>query len=288
MKELVIGGTGQLARHLRAEFPQAEFWDRTTIDLSNQEALAAKLAAVRPTAIINAAAYTAVDKAESEPEMAWSVNAQAPASLARAANRQNIPLVHVSTDYVFDGCKVGSYVESDPVRPLGVYGRTKLGGELAVASLCRKHWILRTSWVFSEHGHNFPKTMLRLARERDELRVVEDQIGRPTYAAHLARAIHLVRHDARSGPAIPWGVHHVEGGRALSWKAFADAVIGRAAALNLIASKPRIMGITTAEYPTPAARPGNSVLQSRESTARYTRDPFDWEAGLDQMLRTFL
>jgi dTDP-4-dehydrorhamnose reductase len=282
---LVIGSTGQLARHLREELPHAEFLDRQALDLANPQELSARLATVQASAIINAAAYTAVDKAESEPELAWRVNAEAPAALARAAQRLNVPLVHVSTDYVFDGSKAVAYEESDPVRPLGVYGRTKLAGELAVASLCPKYWILRTSWVFSEHGHNFPKTMLRLARERDELRIVEDQVGRPTYAADLAGCIRGLLNDSVSQPAIPWGVHHVGRGRTLSWKEFAEAIIDRAAALGLLTRKPRITGITTAEYPTPATRPRNSVLQSRDSTARYTAAPFDWESGLDRMLR---
>src|SRR5690606_1943891 len=140
-------------------------------------------------AIVNAAAYTAVDRAETERDLAWRINAEAPAELARAAERLSVPLVHVSTDYVFDGHNAEGYVESDPVAPLSVYGRSQLGGELAVATLCARHWILRTSWVFSEHGNNFPKTMLRLARDRDELRVVDDQRGRPTYAGDLADCI---------------------------------------------------------------------------------------------------
>ncbi len=180
MTFLVLGRTGQLASHLQITSPDAWFWDRATADLSDVANLEEKLVAAAPAAIVNAAAYTAVDRAETEPDLAWRINAEAPAAMARAARRLDVPLIHVSTDYVFDGASGSPYVETDGTRPPSVYGRSKLGGELAVATLCAKHWILRTSWVFSEHGHNFPKTMLRLARERTELRVVDDQHGRPT------------------------------------------------------------------------------------------------------------
>lgn len=284
MNVLVIGGTGQLARHLRVALPRAEFWDRKVVDLADRLALEAKLVSANPTAIVNAAAYTAVDRAESEPDLAWRVNAEAPAALARAAQRLDIPLVHVSTDYVFDGSKQGPYLETDAVRPINEYGRSKLGGELAVSSLSPKHWILRTSWVFSEHGQNFPKTMLRLARDRLELRVVDDQLGRPTYAGDLASCIANLLAESSSGPAIPWGLHHVGGGEVVSWCGFAETILARAASRGLIARQPKLVGIATTDYPTPAARPRNSVLQTQDSFARHTRDLFDWSRGLDQML----
>ena len=252
--------------------------------MSDTAALARRLDAARPDAIINAAAYTAVDRAESEPALAWCVNAEAPATLARAAQHLGVPLVHVSTDDVFDGSQAGGYVESDPVGPLNAYGRSKLGGELAVASLCKRHWILRTSWVFSEHGHNFAKTMLRLALEHEELRIVDDQRGRPTYAGDLADCIVQLLGASARGKAPPTGVHHVGGGAVVSWKQFALFILERAVAAGLVPRVPRIVGIATTEYPTPAARPRNSVLLTRDATVAFTRDPFDWEHGVESML----
>jgi dTDP-4-dehydrorhamnose reductase len=281
---LVIGGKGQLGRHLREELPDSQFWDRSVVDLSNPSELSRRLGGATPSAIVNAAAYTAVDRAESERDVAWAVNAEAPAVLARAAQRLSIPLVHVSTDYVFDGSKADGYVESDPVAPLSVYGRSKLGGELAVTTLCERHWILRTSWVFSEHGNNFPKTMLRLGREREELRVVADQRGRPTYAGDLARCIVGLLHEADTDGALPWGLHHVGGGAVVSWKEFADEIFARASSAGVIPRVPQVVAITTDQYPTPAVRPRNSLLLTRAIHARQVSDPFDWQRGLDRVI----
>jgi dTDP-4-dehydrorhamnose reductase len=281
---LVIGGNGQLGRHLRDELPRAQFWDRNVVDLSDTAELQAKLKNVSADAIIIAAAYTAVDKAETERDLAWRINAEAPAALGRAAAHLDVPLVHVSTDYVFDGTKAEGYLEADSTRPLNEYGRSKLGGEQAVAAACRKHWILRTSWVFSEHGHNFPKTMLRLARERDQLRIVADQRGQPTYAGDLARTIKALLEDSKEEPAIPWGLHHVGNGPAVSWKEFAATTVGRAVERGLLTRPPSITGIATSEYPTPAARPRNSVLQTRVANRKYVSDPFNWSRGLDRLL----
>jgi dTDP-4-dehydrorhamnose reductase len=281
---LVIGGNGQLGRHLREELAGAQFWDRSVVDLSNPSELSRRLADPTTSAIVNAAAYTAVDRAESERDLAWTINAEAPALLARAAQRLSIPLVHVSTDYVFDGSKADGYVESDSVAPLSVYGRSKLGGELAVTTLCERHWILRTSWVFSEHGNNFPKTMLRLGSEREELRVVADQRGRPTYAGDLARCIVGLLREAGTERALPWGLHHVGGGAAVSWKEFADETFARASSAGVIPRAPRVVAITTDEYPTPALRPRNSLLLTRAIHARQVSDPFDWQRGLDRVV----
>lgn len=279
MNVLVIGSTGQLARHLRELMPNAVFWSRTDADLTDPAALEGKALAARPDLIINAAAYTAVDRAESEPEIAWRVNADAPAALARAASKLDAPFIHVSTDYVFNGSGADPYSETDPVGPLGTYGATKLGGELAVRTIHPKHWILRTSWVFSEFGANFVKTMLRLAREREELNVVADQRGRPTYAGDIAAAIVGL---AREPASVPYGIHHATGGSAVSWHEFATEIIERAHKVGLIAKKPAIHPIPTTSYPTPAKRPLNSVLTPSSSLTRIAR--FDWESGLDRTL----
>lgn len=279
MTVLVIGSTGQLAQHLRELLPTATLWSRAEADLSQPETLERKVLDASPTFVINAAAYTAVDRAESDADTAWRVNADAPAALARASAKLDVPLVHVSTDYVFSGQSDRPYDESDLVGPLGVYGASKLGGELAVRTLHRKHWILRTSWVFSEFGANFVKTMLRLAREREELKIVADQRGRPTYAGDLADAIAAL---AREPDAVPFGIHHATGGSALSWHEFAVQIIGRAHERGLIAKHPLIHPIPTSAYPTPAKRPLNSVLNPSAALSRVAR--FDWDSGLNRTL----
>ena len=189
MTVLVLGFSGQLATHLRELLPDADYWGKDTLDLRQPTKARAAIEAHQPSLIVNAAAYTAVDKAESERDAAWGLNAEAPAMLARAAAALDVPLIHISTDYVFDGTKEGEYEVGDACNPISTYGESKLAGELAVRSLCPRSWILRTSWVFSEFGLNFVKTILRLARERDELRVVSDQVGRPTYAGDLAALV---------------------------------------------------------------------------------------------------
>jgi len=281
MTVLVLGSTGQLARHLRELWPEATFWSRTEADLADPALLPERIQNVAPSVLVNAAAYTSVDKAESEADLAWRVNVEAPAAMARAARALGIPMIHVSTDYVFDGQKATPYVESDAVAPLGVYGRTKLAGELAVASLCPKHWILRTSWVFSEYGSNFVKTMLRLARERDRISVVDDQIGRPTYAGDLAG---LINDLLRQKQMVPWGLHHVGGGAAVSWHAFAVTILDRAQRRGLIPHRAEIAGIPTSAYPTPAKRPLHSILQPSPGFPDSIQTRLDWSAGLDRCL----
>ena len=282
MTTLVLGSTGQLAAHLRALWPSAQFWSRAEADLAEPAALRAKIETARPSAIVIAAAYTAVDKAESEPELAWRVNAEAPAQVARAAAALDVPLVHVSTDYVFNGAKPEAYGESDPVAPLNVYGRSKLGGELAVASIARRYWILRTSWVFSEHGHNFVKTMLRLGRDLDRLAVVNDQLGRPTYAGDLAAVIDNLLLSAPG--TVPYGLHHVGGGPPATWHAFATAIFAAAVQRGLIARSPEVAGIPTSAYPTPARRPLSSVLAPSASLELACPGLMDWHSGLGRCL----
>jgi dTDP-4-dehydrorhamnose reductase len=284
MSALVLGASGQLGRHLRDLMPNATFWTRAEADLAEPASLERAIATVRPSIIVNAAAYTAVDRAESEPDLAWRVNAEAPAALARAAGTQNAKLIHVSTDFVFDGQNDRPYRETDPVGPINMYGRSKLGGELAVQSLCPRHWIIRTSWVFSEFGSNFVKTMLRLARERDELRVVDDQRGCPTYAGDLARLIHRLALDPN--PAVlPFGIHHACGGPVVSWRGFAETIVEAAVDIGLLPRRVPVIAIATHEYPTAARRPRNSALEPSPLLARLEAVPFDWKAGLDGVLR---
>jgi dTDP-4-dehydrorhamnose reductase len=283
MMALVLGASGQLATHLRELLPDATYWGRDKLDLGRPATVRAAIEAHRPTVIVNAAAYTAVDKAESERDAAWAVNAEAPAMLARAAAALDVPLVHISTDYVFDGLKEGEYEVADPCRPLSVYGASKLGGELAVRSLCPKHWILRTSWVFSEFGTNFVKTMLRLARERDELRVVADQFGRPTYAGDLARLVARLAEDAET--RFPFGTYHAVGGAPTSWHGFAEAIVAAGVRHKLLTRAPRVTAIGTADYPTPARRPRNSVLTPSGECGAVLGVELNWVQGLDVVVR---
>ena len=262
---------------MRELLPNAVYWGRHTFDLAAPAGLIAAIEDLRPRLIINAAAHTAVDRAETEADLAWRLNAEAPAAAARAAASLDIALIHFSTDYVFDGRKTSPYRVADPVSPVNVYGTTKLAGELAVRTLCPKHWILRTSWVFSEHGANFAKTILRLARSNPTLRVVGDQHGCPTYAGDLARlAADLAAVRQGDAAALPYGTFHAVGGPATTWFGFAEAIVDEARERGLIERRPDMIRITTAEYPLPARRPASSVLEpSPELGGR-----FDWRDGL--------
>jgi dTDP-4-dehydrorhamnose reductase len=269
MRLYVIGAEGQVARSLREAASLHEniafgFGARPDVDLLHPDSIKTAIAKFRPDVVINPAAYTAVDKAESEPDQAYSLNRDGARAVASAASIQGASVIHLSTDYVFDGNKIGAYVESDPVAPQGVYGRSKLEGELAVAEANPRHVVLRTSWVYAPFGGNFVRTMLRLAAERDRLRVVDDQIGCPTYAPDIASAIIAM---ARKLTNSSWrsdfaGVTHLAGPDALTWCEFAREII-RANAERGGRSVP-VDPITSSDYPTPARRPANSRL----STAR--------------------
>jgi dTDP-4-dehydrorhamnose reductase len=289
MTALVLGSSGQIASHLREHLPDAVFWGRGELDLAaNPAALAAAATALEPSLIVNAAAYTAVDRAESDRSVAWRLNAEAPAVAASAAAALDVPLLHFSTDYVFDGRKPGAYFVDDCVGPLNVYGATKLAGEIAVRTLCAKHWILRTSWVFSEHGANFVKTMLRLAGERDRLRVVDDQRGNPTSALDLADAVFaLIDHGLAAGwPWAPGEVFHAAGSGETTWCGFAREIF----AISQAAGGPScaVEEITTAEYPTLAKRPANSRLDCSKLAATLGRPFPDWRGSLQQTVLRLL
>ncbi len=283
MKVLVLGKTGQLARHLAEEMPGATFWGRTMLDLSTSS-IKEQIESFKPTFIINAAAYTAVDKAESERMAAWAVNARASALIAEAANALGAPLVHLSTDYVFDGSKKEPYTPDDPTCPISVYGATKLAGELAVRTLCEHSWILRTSWVFSEYGHNFVNTILRLAATRDSLRVVADQFGTPTYAKDIARTIAGLVGTATPESPLEFGTYHATGGRPVSWHEFATRIVTSAHTLGRLPKSVPVAPISAAEFPTPARRPPNAVLLASTPLTNAAGTVFDWEEGLETAL----
>jgi dTDP-4-dehydrorhamnose reductase len=285
MKVLVLGAAGQVGRELR-RYPwpanaRLTALDRLGLDITSREAVFATIADERPDIVVNAAAYTAVDRAESEPDAAWAANCAGPGNIVAACRESGIPLIHISTDYVFDGTKSGAYREDDPVNPLGVYGKSKEGGERAVREVLREHIILRTAWVYSAHGNNFVKTMLRLARERPVLRVVADQIGSPTSAADLAGAIALIAQRVRNGNAA-WGTYHFTGTGAVTWHDFAEAIFDLTSRWQ--GPPPRVEAITTADYPTPARRPSNSVLDCSHIAAAFGIEPRPWRAALAEVI----
>ena len=277
MKLLVFGKTGQVARELAQIAPDATFLGRDEADLLNPAACAAAITASNADAVINAAAWTAVDKAETEEAAATMVNGDAPAAMARAAAAKGLPFLHISTDYVFDGSGDLPFAPDDPTAPLNAYGRSKLAGEIGVRDADGPHLILRTSWVVSAHGANFVKTMLRLGRERESLNVVADQIGGPTPAAAIAQA--LVQSASSLLDGAEGGTHHLSGHPDTSWADFAREIMHQAALPC------RIDDIPTSAYPTPAPRPLNSRLDCSLFDATFGVLRPDWREGLSDILK---
>lgn len=276
---LVFGAAGQVGRELMglaaSRGAGAVGLTRAEVDIRDAAAVDAAVERAMPRLVVNCAAYTAVDKAESEAEAAFAVNRDAAASIAKAAARRDLPVLHISTDYVFDGSKDDAYVEEDPIAPLGVYGRSKAEGETAVADANFRHVIVRTAWVYGRHGANFLKTMLRLAAERDRLRVVADQRGCPTATADIAEAILAVDAALTAGMMETLGVFHFAGTGATTWHGFAQEIV--AAQSEATAKYPPVDAITTADYPTPARRPANSELCSDKFEAAFGYRAADWQ-----------
>jgi dTDP-4-dehydrorhamnose reductase len=285
MKALVIGGTsGQVARAL-ADLDDPEFRievvGRPRADLVSPDTLRTTVITSRPDVVINCGAYTVVDQAESEPAIAHAVNAEGPAALAAACLAAGAPLVHISTDYVFNGAKTTPYVETDPTNPQTVYGASKLAGEAAIAASGVRHVILRTSWVHAPQGKNFVRTMLRLAGARDHINVVADQIGRPTYALHLAIALRDVAARLILDPLAPTGVFHLSGsGDPCSWRQFAEFIFSA----SQVRGGPTAIAdpIPTSGYPTPARRPANSVLDCTRIAEAYGLVMPGWRQGVEE------
>lgn len=277
MKLLVFGKTGQVARELQRLAPDATYLGRDEADLLNPAACAAAIAAHDADAVINAAAWTAVDKAETEEAAATTVNGDAPTALARAAAAKGIPFLHISTDYVFDGTGDQPFTPNQPTGPLGAYGRSKLAGEQGVRAAGGNHLILRTSWVVSAHGANFVKTMLRLGVDRESLNVVADQIGGPTPAAAIAQALMTAAQAMTNG--AKGGTHHFSGSPDTSWADFARAIMAEA---NLPC---RINDIPTSEYPTPAKRPLNSRLDCSTLATSFGIHRPDWRQDLKVIVK---
>lgn len=298
-KILLLGANGQLGHELATALQalgEVKALTRAEADLSQPDVLRQSLAHITqsfvPTVIVNAAAYTAVDKAESEPQLAHAVNAASAAVLGEVAQQCGAMALHYSTDYVFDGSGNQPWQETDMPHPLSVYGQSKLAGEQALAHACAKHLILRTSWVVGTHGGNFLKTMLRLAAERDSLRVVADQVGVPTSTALLARVtVHIIQamqsadaHDPR------WGVYHLAASGETTWHAYAQHVIAAAHARGALlkATPEAVHPITTAEYPLPAPRPLNSRLNTHKVQHTFNLTLPDWQQGVDGILDALL
>jgi dTDP-4-dehydrorhamnose reductase len=283
---LVTGAGGQLGQSLaRIGWPAEVQLDLATsagLDITDAAAVTARLAKGGHAAVVNAAGYTAVDKAESDREAAFRVNELGAVILARQAASAGIPFLHVSTDYVFDGSVDGAYREDDPVAPMGIYGASKLAGELAVAGVNPAATIIRTAWLVSPFGSNFVKTMLRLGGDRPQLRVVDDQIGCPTSALDLARAIRIMVLRQLDAPDAPVGLYHFVNAGATSWCGFAREIFAQAGARG--GPAPQVAGIATADYPTPARRPGNSRLSVEKLTRDYAIRPRAWQEALAEII----
>lgn len=287
MRVLITGAGGQVGHELLRRIPadiEAIGLTSAELDISNTAQVAETVARLQPGLIINAAAYTAVDRAENEPERAHAVNAEGVAHLAAAATAAGVPLLHLSTDYVFPGDACAPYREDDATGPLGVYGASKLAGEQAAAT-CPRHIVLRTSWVFASHGNNFVKTMLRIGAQREALGVVADQYGGPTPAASIAGTLWQIAQKWQAEGELPWGIYHYSGAPACSWHAFAVEIFRQAVELDLLAKVPQVNAITTADYPTPARRPTWSVLDCGKIKQALGIAQPDWQAALEQALK---
>ena len=287
MRILLLGAGGQVGREIEALAAERALpltaLDRTGVDITNAATIARAMEAHQPDIVINAAAYTAVDKAESEPEQATLINATAPGLIASACARNSAGLIHISTDYVFDGTKTGAYVESDPIAPLGVYGASKAAGEAAVRDALDKHLIVRTSWVYGAYGANFLKTMLRLANDRDRLTIVADQRGCPTATGDIAEGL-LIAAAALNGNAAKAGTYHLAGTGVTTWFDFASEIIVRAAPYT--GRQPTMAPITTADYPTPARRPANSELSSELFAQTFGFRAAPWQQRVTEVVET--
>jgi dTDP-4-dehydrorhamnose reductase len=288
MKVLITGGSGQIGSELsQCAWPkgvEALFPTRSELDLRDDAAISAYVTRSGCDAIINAGAYTAVDKAESDLVAAWKVNALAPAALAEASNRADIPLIHISTDYVFDGTNSQPYTEEDKICPVSVYGASKEAGEQAVRTGNPRHIIIRTSWVFSAHGHNFLKTMLRLRRDRPSLKVVDDQRGSPTSASDIAVALSKIVVRVASDRNAPFGTYHFVNSGDTTWYSFAKEIFDQSSKLG--GQMPSIEAIATKDYPTPARRPAYSCLATEKIHREYGISPRPWQIALSETIAT--
>ncbi|MFB9136409.1 dTDP-4-dehydrorhamnose reductase [Vibrio olivae] len=286
MKILITGSNGQVGYCLTQRLEEKATilsLDYEGLDITDKKAVQKIVADFNPDYIINAAAHTAVDRAEQEAELSYAINQDGPLHLAQAASECGAVILHISTDYVFDGEGQLPYQEIDSTNPQGVYGHSKLAGEIAVAEYCPKHLILRTAWVFGEHGNNFVKTMLRLAQTHDELTIVGDQFGGPTYAGDIADALIAMVEYIEAGNKPAWGVYHFSGMPYASWYDFAKAIFQVAEDSNVLQKQPAVTAIPTSAYPTPAKRPENSRLNCTKIESQFGIKPSDWKRALNNI-----
>ncbi|WP_107853987.1 dTDP-4-dehydrorhamnose reductase [Neisseria elongata] len=288
---LITGGSGQVGHCLKAQLEgcaELSVPDSSALNIADRHSVRQAVETFRPDYIINAAAYTAVDKAENDAERAFAVNRDGARHLAEAAEAAGAAMLHISTDYVFDGAGGAPYDEAAPTAPQNIYGASKLAGEQAVLAACRRAVVMRTSWVFGAHGQNFVKTMLRLGRERDSLGIVADQYGAPTAAADIAAAlITIVRRHTPEQLAERAGIYHYCGSPYASWFEFAETIFAEAAAQGVLAKIPAVKPIATADYPTPAKRPADSRLDCGKIRVVFGIGPCDWHSALSD-LRPYL
>ncbi len=291
MKILITGADGQLGRELINQGQLKGFSvqapSEDDMDITDLEKIDRCMAFHQPEVVINAAAYTQVDKAESEAALAFAVNTTGSANLARMCAKNKIPLVHISTDYVFDGQKGTSYLETDTISPVGVYGRSKAEGEIEIRSHLKEHIILRTSWLYGIHGHNFAKTMLKLATTKPKIRVVADQYGSPTNAADLAQTILIISDRMQFNNDVDWGTYHYCGQGVISWYNFAEKIVGLAR-LYADVKTTRIEPIATADYPTRALRPTYSALDCSRIQKHFGINPKPWQKSLEITIKELL
>ncbi|MFK8332811.1 dTDP-4-dehydrorhamnose reductase [Pseudomonas sp. BJa5] len=283
---LISGQHGQVAQALQAclgDLGQLHMLGRDRLDLAHPDAIRTQVQRLAPDLIINAAAYTAVDQAESEPEAAFAINARAPGIFAEEAARLGIPLIHYSTDYVFDGTKATPYTEADEPNPLNVYGQSKLAGERAIEAVAGQHLILRTSWVYSRQGRNFLLTMQRLLQEQPQLRIVADQIGAPTWAGTLASSTRALIERWLAGQPGAWGTYHLTARGETSWFGFAQAIGAHLKARGLPCAE--LLPIPSSEYPTPARRPLNSRLDCSLLQRQWQVSQPHWQQALIDCLK---
>jgi dTDP-4-dehydrorhamnose reductase len=286
---LVFGAAGQLGREVmalaKARAIEAAGCNRASADITDFASVTTAILAIKPRLVLNAAAYTAVDKAESEPKAAYAANALGAETIARAAALQQVPVIQISTDYVFDGTKIGAYVETDPVAPLGAYGKTKAAGEVMVRQANPRHFILRTAWVYGSYGSNFLKTILRLSAEREELRIVADQHGCPTATQDIAEAILAIDRAVANGTEAP-GTYHFAGYGVTTWHGFASAIVDAQA--QATGRRPKVSPIATADFPTPARRPANSELDSSLFASVFGYRARDWQTRARETVEMLL
>jgi len=291
MKLLIIGSKGQLGWELSRQCKRSGFLflavDLPQLDITDQSQVENAFVDFKPSVVINASAYTNVDKAEVEPMAAFSVNSTGPANLARLCGKYKIPLIHISTDYVFDGTKGEPYLETDPVSPLGIYGKSKEEGESKLRSILKEHIILRTSWLYGVHGHNFVKTMLGLGNEKKIVKVVSDQYGSPTCAADLAEAVLTISGSIRNSLENSWGTYHYCGQGVTTWHGFAKAIF-EIASQYISFKLTHVKAITTAEFPTKVKRPPFSALECNLIKKSFGINPKPWKESLEKTIERIL